>query len=89
MPLLDHFHPPLDDEAPWEAVGTLWIANVVKLLNRTLPKDEFRAFPNIHLGHMVGADVAEYESHRDDVSTGANEGTRTAVLPAPVLTFTP
>lgn len=88
MPLLDHFHPPMDDEAPWEAVGTLWIANVVKLLNRTLPKDEFRAFPNIHLGHMVEADVAEYQAHRDDGSTGEGD-TRTAVLPAPVLTFAP
>ncbi len=89
MPLLDHFHPPMDDEAPWEAVGTLWVAKVVQSLNRTLPRDEFRAFPNVHLGHMVEADVAEYERPRGSDDAGGDGGTRTAVLPAPVLTFTP
>lgn len=90
MPLLDHFHPPLDGEAPWEGVGTLWVSNVVKLLNRTLPRGDFRAFANIHLGHMVEADVAEFQTHREeDTPGGGDGGTHTAVLPAPVLTFTP
>lgn len=89
MPLLDHFHPPLDDEAPWEAVGTLWIANVVESLNAQLPKGEFRALPNIHLGHMVEADVAEYQSQHAPDRAAESGGTQTAVLPAPVLTFAP
>ena len=63
MPLFDHFHPPMDDEAPWEAVGTVWITNVVESLNAQLPKGDFRAYPNIHLGHMVEADVAECQTH--------------------------
>ena len=91
MALLDHFRPPLADDAPWEAVGTLWVANVVRALNQTLPKGDFRAFANVHLGHRVEADVAEYERPRDpDRGDAAGDGgARTAVLPAPVLTFSP
>ncbi len=90
MPLLDHFHPPMDDEAPWEGIGTLWIANVVKALNRTLPREDFRAYANVHLGHMVEADVAEFHTPRDEYdANGAGGGTQTALIPAPVLTFTP
>jgi hypothetical protein len=91
MPLLDHFRPPTDDEAPWEAIGSLWVSNVVRSLNRLLPKDEFRAFANVHLGHMIEADVAEFQQDGDANGSAPSEtgGSRTAVLPAPVLTFVP
>lgn len=60
MPLLDHFHPPLLDDPPWTSLYTLWVANVVRWLNRTLPASGFRAFANVRLGPHVEADVAEY-----------------------------
>lgn len=85
MPLLDHFREPWLDAAPWESVGSLWVANVTRWLNRTLPKSDFRAFAQIHLGHMVEADVAEFE-HLDRSSNG---DTQLATLPAPVLTYDP
>jgi hypothetical protein len=62
MPLLDHFHPPLNDELPWSSIGTLWVAKLVEWLNRTLPLDEYRAFANVRLGSQAEADVAEYET---------------------------
>lgn len=47
MPLLDHFQPPLDDEPPWSSIGTLWVGRLVEWLNRTLPRDEYRALANV------------------------------------------
>ena len=39
MPLLDHFHPPVADKAPWTSIGTFWITAMVRSLNRSLPID--------------------------------------------------
>ena len=91
MPLLDHFHPPIEDIAPWTSIGSSWIIALMKSLNRTLPANGFRAYAHVHLGHMVEADVGEfqldsYESDWDDASSG---GLATQVAPAPVLTFSP
>lgn len=44
MPLLDHFHPPLDDEAPWESVRRRWLNKIVVGLTRVLPQSDFRAY---------------------------------------------
>ncbi len=85
MPLLDHFHEPWLEAAPWESIGSLWVTNVTRWLNQTLPKPEFRSYAHIHLGHMVEADVAEFEQPE----RSANGGTQVATLPAPVLTFDP
>jgi len=60
MPLLDHFHPPLADDPPWNSLYTLWAAAVVRWLNGTLSPGEFRAFANVRRGAHVEADVAEY-----------------------------
>lgn len=85
MPLRDHFHKQWVDAAPWESVGSFWVTNVARRLNQTLPKSEFRSFAHLHLGHMVEADVAEFE-HPD---RPANGETQVATLPTPVLTYDP
>ena len=91
MPLRDHFHAPWQAEAPWESIGTMWIGNLVRLLNKTLPHDGFRAFMQIHLGHMIEADVAEYANvDRGEYTTDfAVGGLKTAVIPEPILTYEP
>jgi hypothetical protein len=61
MPLLDHFHPPLKDNPPWTSINTLWVAELTRWLNRTLPRDVYQARAQTHLGSQVEADVAEYE----------------------------
>jgi len=78
MPLLDHFHAPLDDELPWTSIGSLWVSNLVRWLNRELPHDEFRTFANVRLGSQVEADVAEYKSSNG--TTGGRNGS-VATLP--------
>src|SRR5437763_1013513 len=38
MPLLDHFHPPLEDEYPWDSLHSGWATRLADLLNeRWLP----------------------------------------------------
>lgn len=44
MPLLDHFHPPLDGEAPWETVRERWLHTIIEGLSRVLPVGDFRAY---------------------------------------------
>jgi len=60
MPLRDHFHAPVDDEVPWEALHGQWPAEIVTQLNRILPRN-YQALPRIHWGPSVEIDVAAYE----------------------------
>jgi hypothetical protein len=55
----------------------MWAAELVRWLNRTLPEDEFVAYPTLHLGTEVEADVAEYDLR----TTGASASGTTATLP--------
>lgn len=91
MPLLDHFRPPWKAAAPWESIGGAWVAAVMRALNRTLPSEGYRAFMNVHLGHMIEADVAEFESAErvEAPPMPATGSPRTALLPEPSLTFHP
>ena len=91
MPLLDHFRRPHSEDLPWESVNTLWVAAIVAGLNRTLPRDQFRAFANRHLGSQVEADVAEFESlpaaHHGNgpVATAVRSYTRPAIHTLPAV----
>ena len=91
MPLLDHFHPPVENFAPWTSIGSFWITALTRSLNRKLPANGFRAYANVHLGHMVEADVGEFQSDPfdGDWSASSSGGLLTEVAPAPVLTFSP
>ncbi len=91
MPLLDHFHSPVEDFAPWTSIGSFWITALTRSLNRKLPANGFRAYANVHLGHMVEADVGEFQSDSfmGDWSNASSGGLLTEVAPAPVLTFSP
>lgn len=90
MPLLDHFHPPLYRRPPWESVTTTWAVMLTDWLNRTLPEGEFVAYPTIHLGAQVEADVAEYDL-RGNSAPGTDGGVSTlpeappAALTVPVI----
>ncbi|HTU20161.1 MAG TPA: DUF4058 family protein [Gemmataceae bacterium] len=60
MPLLDHFHPPLD-RRNWESFHGGWIFQLVGQLNlRPMPYG-FLAEGNVHIGITVVADVAAFE----------------------------
>jgi hypothetical protein len=60
MPLLDHFHPPLDRRS-WESFHGWWGMQLGGQLNlRPLPYG-FVAEGNVHIGITVAADVAAFE----------------------------
>jgi hypothetical protein len=86
MPLLDHFHPPYYDMPPWSSVATAWAMSLTRWLNRTLPRGEFIAFPTIHLGTQVEADVAEYDKRANGAQTNGGVATMPEAPPA-VLTL--
>jgi Protein of unknown function (DUF4058) len=60
MPLLDHFHVPLDPRRAWESFHSRWANSIADQLNEILPERYF-AQVQFHLGSQVEADVAELE----------------------------
>ena len=60
MPLRDHFHPPLENEASWEGFHGAWPTMIVIALGRRLPLG-YAAEPRAHLGTYYEIDVASYE----------------------------
>jgi Protein of unknown function (DUF4058) len=61
MPLLDHFHAPLEQRRAWESFHSRWANSIADQLNQTLPR-RFFAQVQVRLGTQVEADVAEFES---------------------------
>src|SRR5258708_6529287 len=94
MPLLDHFHSPWADENPWDGFHSAWANTLVRQLNGTLLPPRFRAFPQVHLGTRIEADVATFDKgkRQDPVQKPADNGggTATAVWapPQPASTLT-
>src|SRR5437868_6790345 len=58
MPLLDHFHPPLSVDRPWEGVHSTWATVIAQQLNDALLPREYVAIPHVRLGTAVEIDVA-------------------------------
>jgi hypothetical protein len=85
MPLLDHFHPPLADLPPWSSVATTWAVSIMRWLNRTLPAGEFIAYPTIHLGAQVEADVAEYDKRGNGHAVNGNGAVATLPQAPPAV----
>jgi hypothetical protein len=61
MPLSDHFHRPWSDDNPSEGFHSAWINTLVRHLNGSLLPPGYRAFPQIHLGPRIEADVPTFE----------------------------
>ena len=88
MPLLDHFHPPLQGRRHWEAFHGWWAAAMAESLNERLPAEYFAEF-QVTVGTRVEVDVATFtESGTPEGPRG--DGAATAVQtqvwapPAPV-----
>ena len=61
MPLLDHFHPPLDLKHSWDELHGGWPMVIVQHLYGLLP-DGYVAAPGVHLGTAFEIDVSAYEA---------------------------
>ena len=59
MPLLDHFHPPLQGHRHWEGFPGRWAAALADGLNDRLPEEYFAEF-QVTLGTRIEVDVATF-----------------------------
>jgi hypothetical protein len=88
MPLRDHFRPPVDKAAPWEALHGGWPMMIVQTLGPRLPR-RYVAHPRIHLGSFAEIDVSAYE--KDDAEAAPSDnggGVATAAWAPPRPTWT-
>jgi hypothetical protein len=61
MPLLDHFHPPISLDWPWESFHSDWASSIARGLNRGVLPRHFLALPRVYFGGRVEIDVATIE----------------------------
>jgi hypothetical protein len=88
MPLLDHFHEPMNPRATWESFHTRWAVAIADYLDRTLP-GRFYAKVQVHLGYQVEADVAEFDGLPDAHGNGAAGGLATLTYKQAVIDVWP
>jgi hypothetical protein len=86
MPLLDHFHEPLVPARAWESFHAQWAGSIAAALNRDLPRPQYFAATQVHVGTRVEADVAEFESAPGPggLTNGAASGVAVGVQTLPV-----
>jgi hypothetical protein len=86
MPLLDHFHPPLSLERPWEGIHGAWASTIAARLNEDqLPPDYF-AMPLITVGGRVEVDVGTFQSTASSEPGNGAVATTVWAPPRPTLT---
>jgi hypothetical protein len=73
VPLLDHFHEPVDPRADWQLFHNRWANAVADSLDQILPRRYF-ARVQVNLGRHIEADVAEFESPQDAETNGSSSG---------------
>ncbi len=61
MPLLDHFHPPLDEVYEWSALHSNRATRLTDALNDRWLPERFLAVENIHRGTAIEIDAAVLE----------------------------
>ncbi len=90
MPLLDHFHPPLQGRRHWDAFYGWWAVSLSDMLNEKLPEHYFAEFQVSH-GTRIEVDVGTFtESGVPEANPpGGGTAVQTEVLapPAPVAVF--
>jgi hypothetical protein len=65
MPLLDHFHPPVELRYPWESFHSSWATRLADALNEDWLPPEFIAAEHTHAGAHLEIDVATFQQSSD------------------------
>src|SRR5262249_62315982 len=86
MPLLDHFHPPLDDEYPWDSVHSGWATRLADLLNERWLPPQFIAAEHTHAETYLEIDVATLARRASTAGSLRSNGGGTATLAPAVWT---
>jgi hypothetical protein len=87
MPLLDHFHPPLNRTHPWRSFHGAWAAEIARLLNLGVLPAGYYAVPLLDRDGPVEIDVATLRENGAAESTADGTATSTWSAPAPSLTL--
>lgn len=89
MPLLDHFHPPLNKRPHWESFHGTWATLIARQLNLGQLPEQYLAEPQVNIGIEVESDVGTFEDEEEVPRGAANGGVSTAVWtpPKPPLTL--
>jgi hypothetical protein len=61
VPLLDHFHAPLDERYPWDSFHSGWATRIADQLSERVPA-EFVVAEHTHSGNHLEIDIATFES---------------------------
>ena len=85
MPLLDHFHPPLSVERPWEGIHSTWAATMAMQLNQDQLPEEYFAMPLITIGGGIQVDVGTFQTGAQQERTNGGIATQTWAPPPPPL----
>ena len=85
MPLLDHFHPPLSVERPWEGIHSTWASTIATQLNQDQLPEEYFAMPLVTIGGGVQVDVGTFQTGEQQESTPGGIATQTWAPPQPPL----
>ena len=83
MPLLDHFHAPVNERRSWEGFHGLWAAALVEKLNRDLLDEEYFADMQVHIGSRVEVDIATLAEPNAAADAGATTATLAKVWTPP------
>jgi hypothetical protein len=92
MPLVDHFHPPIQPIHSWESFHAHWAMMLARSLGQQLPFPRYLVEVQTTLGSRFEADVLEWELERDEThANGGNGGialqTQTYTAPAAVCSL--
>ena len=85
MPLLDHFHPPLSVERPWEGIHSTWASTIATQLNQDQLPAEYFAMPLVTVGGGVQVDVGTFQSGAQQESAPGGVATQLWAPPQPPL----
>jgi len=91
MPLFDHFHPPVENDLPWDSLHSAWATYIATALNQRWLTRDFIALEHTHVGPRVEIDVATFERSAPPRDLSTNNGGGVATLPevyAPPRTLT-
>jgi hypothetical protein len=87
MPLLDHFHPPLEDEYPWDSLHSGWATRLADLLNERWLPPQFIAAEHTHAETSLEIDVATFSKEASGAGGHPRpDGPATATLTPAVWT---
>jgi Protein of unknown function (DUF4058) len=89
VPLLDHFHPPLSVERPWDGIHSAWATIIATQLNQGLLPPDYFAMPQLTFGGRLEIDVATFAQPVEQTpEEAANGAVATAVWAPPRAALT-